>query len=463
MSMYEESAKPSEPFLLFLLHLLQDLKKSILAFLLSFPTSLFALILLFLLAYNGCSVFYIHLPFPVKSPPVPANFYPENTAGESMRNGFSSSSSSSTTSKFASLVMYSMKEEDPPVILKTHLPPLHKPNFSITPITESSVSRPRRARKPKRKLKSLPSEARSGSFPAMIAEFFAGNSTTSCKFRFFMTWISSKSFGERELLAMESLFKSHPKACLVIVSSSMNSRKGSQFLRPLLNKGFRVMAIDPDFDYVFKNTYAEAWFDSLRKGNVNPGEVSLGQNLSNLLRLGLLYKFGGIYVDTDVIVLKSFSKLRNVIGAQTVDLDTGNWSRLNNAVLIFDKNHPLLYKFIQEFALTFDGNKWGHNGPYLVSRVVSRLSGRPGFNFTVLPPSAFYPVDWSRIRSLFRGPRDKLHSKWLLEKLRHIQSQSFAVHLWNRQSKMLKVEKGSIINQIMLDCCIFCNASISRL
>ncbi|KAK4589987.1 hypothetical protein RGQ29_020528 [Quercus rubra] len=457
MSKYEESAKPSKPFLLSLLHQLQDLRRSILAFLLSLPTSLFALFLLLLLAYNGFSVFYIHLPFPTKPPPLPANFLPENTAGESMKNGFSSSS------KVSSLAMYAMKEEDPPVILKTHLPLLRKTHSSITPITESSVSKQRGVRKYKRKLESVPSKARSSSFPAMIAEFFAGNSTISCKFRFFMTWISSKSFGDRELLAVESLFKSHPNACLVIVSSSMNSKTGSQFLKPLLDKGFRLMAIDPDFDYVFKNTYAEAWFDRLRKGNVNPGEVSLGQNLSNLLRLGLLYKFGGIYVDTDVIVLKSFSKLRNVIGAQTVDLDTGNWSRLNNAVLIFDKNHPLLYKFIQEFALTFDGNKWGHNGPYLVSRVVSRLSGRPGFNFTVLPPSAFYPVDWSRIRSLFRGPRDKLHSKWLLEKLRHIQSQSFAVHLWNRQSKMLKVEKGSIINQIMLDCCIFCNASISRL
>ncbi|KAL9462820.1 hypothetical protein AB3S75_000763 [Citrus x aurantiifolia] len=60
-------------------------------------------------------------------------------------------------------------------------------------------------------------------------------------------------------------------------------------------------------------------------------------------------------------------------------------------------NHPLLHKLIQEFTLTFDGNKWGHNGPYLVSRVVARVSGRTGFNFTVLPPSAFYPVDWRRV------------------------------------------------------------------
>ncbi|KAL6008311.1 hypothetical protein ACLOJK_033817 [Asimina triloba] len=34
-----------------------------------------------------------------------------------------------------------------------------------------------------------------------------------------------------------------------------------------------------------------------------------------------------------------------------------NWSRLNNAVMVFDKSHPLLYHFIQEFTQTFDGNR----------------------------------------------------------------------------------------------------------
>ncbi|KAJ7968518.1 lactosylceramide 4-alpha-galactosyltransferase [Quillaja saponaria] len=223
------------------------------------------------------------------------------------------------------------------------------------------------------------------------------------------------------------------------------------------------MAIAPDFDYIFKDTHGEVWFNRLREGNVNPGEVSLGQNLSNLLRLALLYKFGGIYIDADVVVLKSFSKLRNTIGAQNFDSKTGNWSRLNNAVMIFDKNHPLLFKFIQEFALTFNGNKWGHNGPYLVSRVVSRVTGRPGFNFRVLPPLAFYPVDWSRIQSLFQGPRDELHSKWLIKKLGVISKHSFAVHLWNRQSRNLEVEKGSIVDILLSNCCIFCNTSLSRL
>ena len=165
-------------------------------------------------------------------------------------------------------------------------------------------------------------------------------------------------------------------------------------------------------------------------------------------------------MDADVIVLKSFSKLRNTIGAQNLDAKTGKWTRLNNALLIFDKNHPLLSKFIEEFALTFDGNKWGHNGPYLVSRVVSRVSEKEGFNnFTIMPPSAFYPVDWRGIARLFQRPRvGELQSKWLLKKIEQINKQSFAVHLWNKSSRKLEVEKGSIVDSIISRSCIFCNS-----
>ncbi|MQL90911.1 hypothetical protein Taro_023508 [Colocasia esculenta] len=278
-------------------------------------------------------------------------------------------------------------------------------------------------------------------FASRADEFLNGSSSNPssrppCKVRFFMTWISAlESFGERELFVVESLFKSQPDACLLILSNTMNSASGERLLGPFLERGFRVSAMSPDYAYLFKKTPAEPWFKRLKKGGIHPGEVPLGQNLSNLLRLAVLYKFGGVYIDTDVIVLKSFSSLQNVIGAQTLDLATGNWSRLNNAVMVFDREHPLLYKFIQEFALTFDGNKWGHNGPYLVSRVAARVSGRPEFQFTVLPPSAFYPVDWSRISGLFHAPRQETDPRWFSEKLRRIQEGSFAVHLWNRQSR----------------------------
>ncbi|QCD76732.1 lactosylceramide 4-alpha-galactosyltransferase [Vigna unguiculata] len=409
----EQSAKLSLfPFL--------HLKRSMLSLLLSLPTSFFVFLLLLLLSYNAYTVFSLHLPnsSSLRSPPPkPLNL------------------SSSAHS---------------PLFKNPHLPLLPNSTQSLS----LSIQRAKRVKKHKRGLRSVRSEPpRSpvSPFHSRLRTFF----NTSCQMRFFMTWISPlKTFGERELVSVESLFKSHPEACVVIVSKSLDSCTGTRILKPFVSNGFRVIAIAPDFGYIFKNTHAELWFNRLKEGYVNPGEVSLGQNLSNLLRLALLYKFGGTYIDLDVIVLKSFSKLRNTVGAQTFDVRTGKWSRLNNAVLIFDKKHPLLLKFIEEFALTFDGNKWGHNGPYLISRVVSRVNGTPGFNFTVLPPSAFYPVDWRGIRGLFG---DGIRSKWWVNKMKQIRKESFALHLWNRHSRTLKVVKGSILDSIISSCCIFCN------
>ncbi|TQD87793.1 hypothetical protein C1H46_026645 [Malus baccata] len=232
---------------------------------------------------------------------------------------------------------------------------------------------------------------------------------------------------------------------------------GYRILKPLKDSGFKVHAVTPDLSFLLKNTPAESWFAEMKRGKRDPGEIPLAQNLSNLIRLAVLYKYGGVYLDTDFIVLKSFSGLRNSIGAQSVDVVSKNWTRLNNAVLIFDMNHPLLYKFMEEFALTFDGNKWGHNGPYLVSRVVLRVQNRPGYNFTILPPLAFYPVDWSRIGGLFKKPGSPAQSRWIREKLLQLSGETYGVHLWNKQSSREVVEEGSIMQRLISDRCIICN------
>ncbi|XP_068667785.1 uncharacterized protein [Aristolochia californica] len=290
-------------------------------------------------------------------------------------------------------------------------------------------------------------------FDERAQEFLDGR----CEGRFFMTWIKpARSFGEREFLSVESLFNAHPDGCLMILSTTMDSHYGARILKPLVKGGYRVKALAPDLAFLFEKTPAATWFKELKKGNVDPGEIPLAQNLSNLLRLAALYKFGGVYLDTDFIILKKLSGFRNSIGAQTMDRETGNWSRVNNAILVFDKKHPLLYKFIEEFSLTFNGNKWGHNGPYLVSRVVERVQRNPAYNFTILPSMAFYPVDWNRIKGLFQKPENPNMAKWVSAKLLQLRGDTYAIHLWNKQSSCLRIEEGSIMSRIISAHCLFC-------
>ncbi|KZV39619.1 lactosylceramide 4-alpha-galactosyltransferase [Dorcoceras hygrometricum] len=292
-------------------------------------------------------------------------------------------------------------------------------------------------------------------FDSRVEEFFSAN---QCKVQFFMTWFAPvDSYGERELLAAESLFQTNPRSCLVIVSRSMDSRKGYQKFEPLITRGYRIRAITPDLWELLKNTPGETWLTDIKNGSRDPGVIPLPQNLSNLIRLAVLYRYGGVYLDTDFIVLKDFSSLRNSIGAQSADVN-GNWSRLNNALLAFDKKHPLVYKFIEEFSTTFNGNKWGHNGPYLVSRVVNSTVGEiQHTNFTVMPTTAFYPVDWIQIGRFFSRPNDTDGEKLVESTVRRLHQSTYAVHLWNRQSKKLQVEEGSVIWRLLSQHCVICS------
>ncbi|XP_021823809.1 lactosylceramide 4-alpha-galactosyltransferase-like [Prunus avium] len=306
-------------------------------------------------------------------------------------------------------------------------------------------------------LEILKSDNLSQQFHGRVLEFL----NNGCSLQFYMVWLSpAKSFGERDFLTMDTLFKSHPQGCLMIISNSMDSARGYRILKPLLDRGFKILAISPDFPFLVKNTPAESWLEELKSGRTDPGYIPLSQNLSNLIRLAMLYKYGGIYLDTDLIILKDFSGLRNAIGAESLDSESKIWKRLNNAVMIFDINHPILLDFLEEFATTFNGNKWGHNGPYLVSRVIARLerSGRSlDYNLTILPLKAFYPLDWIRIHRIFRKPERESESRAVEITLNELNArETYAVHLWNKRSRQLAIEEGSVMARLISEHCVIC-------
>ncbi|MBA0572306.1 hypothetical protein Golob_002657, partial [Gossypium lobatum] len=163
----------------------------------------------------------------------------------------------------------------------------------------------------------LKSDELTKKFHGRVLEFF----NRGCELQFFMTWISKVgSFGRREIMAAESVFKAHPNGCLMILSRTMDSVQGYRILKPLLDRGFKVIAVAPDFPFLVKNTPAEAWLDDMKSGKKDPGVIPLAQNLSNLMRLVVLYKYGGVYLDTDFIVMRNFKGLKNTIGAQSIDV-----------------------------------------------------------------------------------------------------------------------------------------------
>ncbi|KAK9690551.1 hypothetical protein RND81_09G136900 [Saponaria officinalis] len=356
------------------------------------------------------------------------------------------------------------------IMQSTIIDQVHAENCSSIELVDDLSMPPRHAKPEKRiawfmpRLKNskiLQSTVKTRQFHDKIIGFLSqgsDNNDTKCKVVFFMTWISPKKlFGKRDLLSLESVFKAHPRGCVVILSKSMDSKPGWRILEPLVSQGYRVLAVAPDFQLIFSNTPAEEWIKRLEAGLIDPGTIPITQNLSNLLRLVALYKYGGVYIDTDVVILKDVSSLRNSIGIQTMENKAINQgTTLNNAVLIFDKGHPMLLKFIEEFAYTFNGRRWGFNGPSLVTRVVYRRNRDKRIKVNVLPLTAFYPVDWIEIVDYFKKPILKNETKWAQEQLHRVNSESYGIHLWNKDSRNLMIEEGSIIEKLILDHCIIC-------
>ena len=88
------------------------------------------------------------------------------------------------------------------------------------------------------------------------------------------------------------------------------------------------------------------------------------QHMSDALRIALLYKFGGIYIDLDVVVLRSLRCLRNTAGHV---LMLGE-SSIENGLMVFDRGHKLLNFFMRLMKQTYKPNERSGIGPIGLSR-----------------------------------------------------------------------------------------------
>ncbi len=127
------------------------------------------------------------------------------------------------------------------------------------------------------------------------------------------------------------------------------------------------------------------------------------QHMGDALRIAMLHKYGGIYLDLDVIVLRSLKCLRNAVG-QVV-----SWGKsgIENGILIFDKGHQLLSFFMRLMKQIYDPNYRETIGPTGFLQAIRVYCDFPTGNFdefghflvchnnwnvTVLYIQAFFPI-----------------------------------------------------------------------
>uniref|UniRef100_A0A7N0THH8 Alpha 1,4-glycosyltransferase domain-containing protein n=1 Tax=Kalanchoe fedtschenkoi TaxID=63787 RepID=A0A7N0THH8_KALFE len=287
------------------------------------------------------------------------------------------------------------------------------------------------------------------SFSRFVDNFFRKG---KCSMRVFMVWNSAPwMYTLRLKRSFETLLLQHQEACVVVFSETVEL----DFFGEFVTEGFKVAVAMPNLDELLKGTptkvFASVWSE-WRKTKFYP------THYSELVRLAALYKYGGIYLDSDVLVLKPLSSLNNSIGQEDSHAD----SPLSGAVMAFRRHSPYILECLKEFHLTYDETKLRWNGAELLSRAAKKFMSKEDIpnkqtELNVLPSSAISPISRSDIKRYFDAPttEDEKQQHDLLFK--KIINESFTFHLWSSNTFSLLPEPESLVARLIGRSCIHCS------
>lgn len=148
-------------------------------------------------------------------------------------------------------------------------------------------------------------------------------------------------------------------------------------------------------------------------------EKGLWSKVSNFVRLWALHQEGGIYVDTDMEVIKSFELFRThecFLGFQHIEEIPG-W--VNNAILGSVAGHPFLHRCMTMTREIHQRSGVFELSPRVITRVLKEMGlrayGRQTVGgVTIFPVEYFYPYSWL----------EKFHPAC-------ITNETVAIHYWN--------------------------------
>ncbi|XP_028554606.1 uncharacterized protein At4g19900 [Dendrobium catenatum] len=286
-------------------------------------------------------------------------------------------------------------------------------------------------------------------FSEFIDQFFV---IGQCSLRVFMVWNSpSWSFGVRHQRGLESLLHHHRNACVLLFSETIEL----DFFKDFVKDGFRIAVVMPNLDELLKDTpahvFASAWFE-WRKTKYYP------LHYSELVRLAALYKYGGVYLDSDLIVLKPLYSLRNSV---CVDDQRGGDSTYSGAVMAFERHSPFVKECLTEFFSTYDDTLLTWNGANLLTRVIKRLQ-RKGDKYweelriNLISTHSIFPISSMDITRYFAVASEEPERVYHEQLFRRILDESYTFHFWNGITSALVPELGSLTDKLLNEYCLRC-------
>jgi lactosylceramide 4-alpha-galactosyltransferase len=223
---------------------------------------------------------------------------------------------------------------------------------------------------------------------------------------FFIETSGRSCLTARQACGIESAARSNPKATITLYMEKnlivnlpkidVPKRKGECDITGALFRQFgNVRIVREDLlDYLEGTPFWEFY----RIGPLNQSTTPLVHR-SDVIRVALLWKIGGVYLDLDCIVMRPLDSLNNTVG--TVRDFIPNW--VENGVMAFTAGHPFLYFLMKSMILAFRFDNYLSLGPPALTEAILEFCNRND-----LPANQWLPC-W-RNSSLFIQPADSFYA-----------------------------------------------------
>lgn len=169
----------------------------------------------------------------------------------------------------------------------------------------------------------------------------------------------------RQACAVESAARLNPNFKVYLLYTSPGALKSQntrndRILKQLMNYN-NVRMKHLNFSRYINGSPIQELYDNLK---IEASSFALS-HASDVLRYLTLWRYGGIYLDLDVILIKSLEKLKPNFAGRESD------HAVAAGVLSFSHDgdgHKWARQSLEDLKKNFDGSDWGNNGPGVITR-----------------------------------------------------------------------------------------------
>ncbi len=263
----------------------------------------------------------------------------------------------------------------------------------------------------------------------------------------FMVWTTHRdSWGSVNDRVMESVVVSIPNARVRVLSNSLPI----EFFSAFVLLGYDVTVVPYDISSLADSLPGTTWLRSvLQSTNRAPHALT---HIADFLRLAVLYRFGGMYLDTDALWLADLSELpTNFIGKiDFLKLEPScDWCiekrwYLANGVLSFRAFHPFLLHLLGAIdKMEFDEQSRTAIGPKFVTTHFIQTETTTARDVMILPEHKFYPIPGPDV------PKYMTASEMANAMVSSVIQASHSVHIFLYTYKNIPIEPGCAFHTLL--------------